>query len=361
MDVSSKAADCFEFDGFTLDLRGRVLSQLGETIELRPKSFDVLAYLVRNSGSVVAKDDIFAAVWPNVLVSDESLSRCISDVRAALGDAERRVIRTIPGRGYQFSAEVTASSSLQGPNFRHTGMRKMLTRRLMVIPAALIVAVVLLGVWFVVDLDRGWTPSDRPTIAVLPFENLSNDPDQDYFAEGMAEDLIVSLSKLSALRVIERNASFQSRQPRLDAKQIGRELSSRYILQGTVRRAGEKLRITVQLVDSSISQNLWADRYDGALDDVFALQDRVTGRIVEALSLNLANDETALLVDHGTSSFEAHDAFLKGQSYAARYTAEGAKRAIFHYQRALSLDPGYLRAANALEQIRFIHENSGLK
>lgn len=359
--MPSPSADCFDFDGFTLDLRGRLLSHLGQTIELRPKSFDVLAYLVRNSGAVVAKDEIIAAVWPQVFASDESLSRCISDVRAALGDAERRVIRTIPGRGYQFSAQVKEIAAPPAPALHSTAQRRLPSKQLLAGLAVLVIVLASIGLWLAALPDSEQAPVNRATIAVLPFENLSGDPGQDYFADGMAEDLIVSLSKLSALHVIERNASFQYRQLQPTAKRIGRELGSRYLLRGSVRRAGERLRITVQLVDSATSENLWADSYDGAVNDVFALQDQVTGRIVEALSLNLATSETALLVDHGTSSFAAHDEFLKGQSHAARYTAEGANRAVYHYERALSLDPGYLRAAIALENVRFIQKHSGLK
>ena len=128
-----------------------------------------------------------------------------------------------------------------------------------------------------------------------------------------------------------------------------------------MQRAGDQVRINAKLIDATTGGNLWAERYDGQLRDVFALQDKVTGKIVEALSLNIAPEEKALLADHGTTNIEAHDAFLKGQSHAGTFTAEGAKLAVQFYQRALGLDPDYERAANALEQIRFIEKFSGFK
>ncbi len=202
---------------------------------------------------------------------------------------------------------------------------------------------------------------DKPSIAVLAFQNMSDDPSQEYFADGMAEDIITDLSKISALFVIARNSSFQYKGQTFDVQQVGRELGVRYVLEGSVRRAGDQVRISAQLIDTETGGHLWAERYDGQLSDVFALQDKVTGRIIEALSLTLGVAEKALLADHGTNNIDAHDAFLRGQSYARQYTAEGATLAIAHYTRALVLDPNYERAQEALAQIRFIEKNSGLR
>jgi adenylate cyclase len=202
---------------------------------------------------------------------------------------------------------------------------------------------------------------DKPSIAVLAFQNMSDDPSQEYFADGMAEDIITDLSKISALFVIARNSSFQYKGQTVDVKRVGRELGVRYVLEGSVRRAGDQVRISAQLIDTETGGHLWAERYDGQLSDVFALQDKVTGRIIEALSLTLGVAEKALLADHGTNNIDAHDAFLRGQSYARQYTAEGATLAIAHYTRALVLDPNYERAQEALAQIRFIERNSGLR
>ena len=202
---------------------------------------------------------------------------------------------------------------------------------------------------------------DKPSIAVLPFENMSNDPEQDYFAEGIAVDLLTSLSKLASLHVAERSGSFLIQSQKLSAVEIGKSLGVDYLLQGSVRKAGKKVRINARLTETKSGRNKWAERYDGELRDVFALQDAVTGDIIEALSLSLGIGEKERLTDHGTANIEAHDAFLRGQKLARTYSADDARKAEELYLTALKLDPNYKRATEALEQIRFIQKNSGLK
>jgi TolB-like protein/class 3 adenylate cyclase/Tfp pilus assembly protein PilF len=194
---------------------------------------------------------------------------------------------------------------------------------------------------------------DKPSIAVLAFDNLSGDSEQEYFADGMAEDIITDLSKLSALFVIARNSSFQYKGQAVDVKQVGRELGVRYVLEGSVRRAKNQVRINVQLIDATTGGHLWAERYDGSLEDIFALQDEVTGRIIEALSLTLVADETTRLADHGTTNIAAHDAFLKGQELSRGTELEDLASAIGHFKRALELDPDYSRASGTLAQILY--------
>ena len=164
---------------------------------------------------------------------------------------------------------------------------------------------------------------DKPSIAVLPFANMSNDPEQEYFADGMAEDIITDLSKLSGLFVIARNSSFVYKGRRVDVKQVARELGVKYVLEGSVRRAGVQVRINAQLIDSGTGGHLWAERYDGALDDVFALQDRITRKIVEALALHLTADEEQRLAARGTDNPEGYDSFLKGWDHYVKRTPEG--------------------------------------
>ena len=202
---------------------------------------------------------------------------------------------------------------------------------------------------------------DKPSIAVLPFTNMSDDKAQEYFADGITEDIITDLSKVSGLFVIARNSSFRYRGRTIDVKKVGRELGAKYLLEGAVRRAGDQVRINAKLIEAETGGQIWAERYDGKFANTFALQDKVTGRIIEALSVKLGSDEKAQLADHGTNNFEAHDAFLKGQSYARQFTSEGFALAIQHFGRALNLDPNYKRAAKAISQIRYIKENSGLR
>lgn len=211
------------------------------------------------------------------------------------------------------------------------------------------------------DREPSVVQSERPSIAVLPFQNLSETLEQGYFADGMAEDLITSLSKLSGLDVSARSASFKFRDTDIGPIAIGKGLNVAYLLDGSVRRAGDRVRINAVLIDATTGKSLWAERYDSQLNQIFDLQDKVSKRIVEALSVELGAEESELLADHGTKSVEAHDAFLKAQHYAAHYTAEGAKRAIAQYEKALSFDPNYSRAAEGLERVKFIQNNSGLQ
>jgi TolB-like protein len=202
---------------------------------------------------------------------------------------------------------------------------------------------------------------DKPSIAVLPFTNMSDDKAQGYFSDGITEDIITDLSKISGLFVIARTPSFRYKGRTFDAKRVGRELGVKYLLEGAVRRAGDQVRINAKLIDVETGGQIWAERYDGKFANTFSLQDKVTGRIIEALSLKLGADERARLGDHGTNNFEAHDAYLEGQSYARQFTTEGFASAIEHFRRALELDPNYKRAATAISQIRYIKENSGLR
>src|SRR5579864_6248147 len=206
--MNGSAKTVLQFDRFTLDpARGRLCAD-GQDIELRPKSFEVLRYLVENPDRLLAKEEIVSAVWPNVVVSDDSLARCMSDVRSALGDAEQCIIKTVPRRGYIFAVPVTR------------------------------------------PVVRAQPPlPDRPSIAVLPFTNLGGDPRQDYFTDGISEDLVTNLSKIAGLFVIARHSSFRYRGADLDVPQIGSELGVRYLVVGSVRRDAERVRITAELVD----------------------------------------------------------------------------------------------------------------
>ena len=182
--------------------------------------------------------------------------------------------------------------------------------------------------------DRAKRRADQENSAFI------SDPEwNDYFAEGMASDINTDLSKISALSVVASNAAFRFKGQTVGVRQIGQRLGARYILQGAVRRVGNQVRINAHLIDTETGRQLWAERYQGRLTDTFALQDKVTARIVEALSVKLGADEMVQLVDHGTKNFEAHDAFLKGQSYARQYTPEGTAQAIKMFELALTLDP----------------------
>jgi TolB-like protein/class 3 adenylate cyclase/Flp pilus assembly protein TadD len=192
---------------------------------------------------------------------------------------------------------------------------------------------------------------DKPSIAVLPFNNISDDASQEYFADGITEDLITDLSRVSGLFVIARTSSFSYKGQQVKVRQVAEELGVRYVLEGSVRRAGEQVRINAQLIDATTGGHLWAERFDGTLADVFAFQDQVTKRIVDALALQLTPREAQKVGDVGTDNVAAHDAYLLGLSYYYRRTPEDNATARIHFEKAIELDPDYSAAYTALAKV----------
>jgi TolB-like protein/predicted Zn-dependent protease len=192
---------------------------------------------------------------------------------------------------------------------------------------------------------------DKPSIAVLPFNNLSKDPDQEYFADGMTDDLITDLSKISGLFVIARNSAFQYKGKAVDVKEVSRELGIRYVLEGSVRKAGDKVRINAQLIDATTGGHLWAERYDGLMDDIFSLQDKITQKIVTALAVRLTSGEKENIASKGTNNIEAYDAFMRGWQHYLRWTPKDVAAAIQYFNKAIELDSKYYHAYAALALI----------
>ncbi len=190
--------------------------------------------------------------------------------------------------------------------------------------------------------------SEKASIAVLPFDNMSNDPEQEYFSDGISEDIITDLSKISGLIVIARNSSFTYKGKSANAQQIGQDLRVHYLLEGSVRKAGGQVRINAQLIDASNGHHLWADRYDGDISDIFALQDKITRKIISALALKLTASEQKALTDKGTDNLQAYDEFLKGWQGYRLLTKAGFAEAKIHLEKAVELDPEFARAYAAL-------------
>jgi TolB-like protein/class 3 adenylate cyclase/lipoprotein NlpI len=227
--------------------------------------------------------------------------------------------------------------------------------------AVLAIAAIGLMVWqpWVPDVQPASAPgvtapaADRPSIAVLPFDNISGDPEQEYFADGMTEDLITDLSKISDLTVISRTSTSGYKGGKIDIRKVGEALNVRYVIEGSVRKAGEQVRINAQLIDATTGGHLWAERYDGDLNDIFGLQDQVLEQIVGSLALKLSGEERRRLADKGTDSIAAHDLYLRGLFQESAFTRKGYQEARRFYDQALAIDPGYAmayaRIANILE------------
>ena len=201
--------------------------------------------------------------------------------------------------------------------------------------------------------------SDKPSIAVLPFENMSNDPEQEYFSDGISEDIITDLSKVSGLFVTSRNSSFVYKGKSVNVKQVGRELGVRYVLEGSVRKAGNKVRITAQLIDSNTDGHVWADRFDRDLEDIFAVQDEVTREIVSALQVQLTQVEQQYLSLRDTDNLDAYDNLLRGKECYMRFTRDGNQQAREYYEKAVTLDPNYASAMAELARIWVQARNHG--
>ncbi len=319
--------------------RGTVSDGTTAAVALRPQSLAILRLLAAKPGVLVAKDEIMSAVWPDVAVTDDSLVQCVTEIRKALGDGRHEIIKTVPKRGYVFEPGAQGNSS---PAVKSWTMFAVATAVALAIAAGLL--------WFNRPPPG---PIQRQSIAVLPFENLSDDPQQAFFADGIAEDLLTDISRLSGVFVIARNSSFAYRGKAADARLVARELGVHYVLQGSVRRADGQVRINVQLVDGTTGSQQWAERYDGVYADIFALQDRVTKAVVGALAVQLTGSEQTALGRRDTTAPAAYEAFLRGWEHYQKTTPEDYKKAIPYFERAAELDPDYGRAHAALAMVYF--------
>lgn len=303
------------FGDCLLDPDRRELKRASGAVAVGPQVFDLLLYLVENRGRVVSKDELLDAVWLGRIVSESTITSHINAARTAIGDSghEQRFIRTVARKGFRFVGDVSEASGDARPRDQAA-------------PEAVLAL------------------PDKPSIAVLPFVNLSGDADQDYFADGMVEDIITALSHIRWLFVIARNSSFAYKGRTSDVKQIGRELGVRYVLEGSIRRAANRVRITGQLIDAGTGGHLWAERYEGALDDVFELQDRITESVVGAIAHELERAEIERARRKPTESLDAYDHFLRGMASFHAGSPANIDHAVACFQQAIALDPEYASA-----------------
>jgi len=313
----------YGFEDYVLDPERRELRRGPEAIAVGPQVFDLLLYLVQNREHVVSKDELLDVVWGGRIVSESTLTSHINAARKAIGDSgqEQRLIRTIARKGFRFVGEVTEGQPSVGFSSARAGAANADE------PSA-----------HALELP------DKPSIAVLSFLNLSGDPEQEYFADGMVDDIISALSRIRWLFVVARNSSFTYKGRAVDVKQVGRELGVRYVLEGSVRKAANRVRITGQLIDATTGGHLWADRFEGTLGDIFDLQDQLTENVVGAIAPQLERAEIERAKQKPTKSLDAHDYHLRGMANLHRGTRESIDEALAQFYHALQLDPDFASA-----------------
>jgi len=303
----------YSFEDYVLDTDRRELRRGTNLVAVEPQVFDLLEYVIRNRQRVASKDDLIAAVWSGRIVSESVLTTRINAARCAIGDSgkDQRFIRTLPRKGIRFVGDVREDRQPVAPNPAPAA------------PLAL---------------------PDKPSIAVLPFANMSGDAEQEYFADGIVEDIITALSRMSWLFVIARNSSFVYKGRAVDVKQVGRDLGVRYVLEGSVRKSSGLARITGQLIDATTGVHLWADRYDGKLDDIFDLQDQITAGVVGAITPKLEKAEIERAKRKRTEGLDAYDYYLRGLEHFYQRTREANKEALRLFYRSIECDTGFATA-----------------
>ena len=300
------------FEEYAFDTDRRELHRGADVVSVTPQVFDLLDYLIRNRERVVSKDDLINAIWNGRIVSDAALTTRLNAARTAIGDSgeEQRLIKTLPRKGFRFVGPVREAQEPAGATAADNPVEP--PKPALALP-------------------------DKPSIAVLPFTNLSCDPDQDYFADGMVDEITTALSRFKSLFVIARNSSFTYKGKAVDIKQVGRELGVRYVLEGSVRKAAGKVRIIGQLIDAMTGAHLWADRFEGDLSDVFALQDRMTENVVSAIQPKLLQTEIDLAARR-PNNLSAYDLCLRAQ-HLQSWTRGGSAESLRLASRALEIDP----------------------
>ncbi|MCB1800064.1 MAG: winged helix-turn-helix domain-containing protein [Gammaproteobacteria bacterium] len=343
-----------------------------DTIKLEPRVGQLLVFLSQQAGHPVSRDELLAAVWPNRVVGDEALSNAINKLRKAVGDDRQNpsYLETIPKVGYRLIAPVETLSIATADSEPRSGPGKS-TNRAWTIGAAATGLLLLL----VLAIALPWTAGDRPAIEqtdkqgppasleaprllILPFADLSDDHSQGYLADGIVEDMITDLSRIDHVRVLARSTSFQYQGKQVDPQQIASKLGVSHLVEGSVRKLGDTLRITARLIDTGTAQNVWSQRYDRSLSEIFEVQEDLTQKIVDALTARLAAKRSARVSLPG-NSFEVYDLYLKGRQALSQRTPEANKRAQDYYRQAILLDPNFSRAYGGIAAALTRYANKG--
>lgn len=374
--MSQRLEFVYEFGPFRIDAVKRVLLREGEIVPLTSKSLDTLLVLVEHSGQVVTKDDLMKTLWPDTVVEENNLTQQISMLRKALGERanEHRYIVTVPGRGYSFVAEVSGSrkpdmnlivekhirsritvgvedsdeSELLIPKYlpgSHPAMHRWLgSKSAVLLLFAGFAGLVLLAFWFSSPGQVAQKGERKRSIAVLPFKPLNSDSTNDYLSTGMADALIAKLSNIRQISVRPTSAIIKYAGQTQEAQAIGRELGVDSVLEGTVQRVGERVRVTVQLVSVQERNPAWAKSFDEGISDIFALQDTISEQVAQTMMVKLNGEEQRQLRKRETENVEAYQEYLRGRYFWNKRDQQGLKKSLDHFQQAVDLDPNYGQA-----------------
>jgi TolB-like protein/DNA-binding winged helix-turn-helix (wHTH) protein/Flp pilus assembly protein TadD len=360
------------FGTYEVSLQSGEVRKAGLKIRVQQQPMKLLETLLERPGEVVTREELRSRVWPNESFGDfdQALNIAIAKLRSALGDSAEnpRFIETLPKRGYRFIADVSVADAdarpqrlksavedlpgkepghkLQGAGLAVAPKRRLWPARRVIVAFALVVSLPILSVWLF--RPHGRPPTGIHSLAVLPLDNLSGDASQNYFADGMTDELITDLAQISALRVISRTSVMVYKGARKPLPQIARELNVDAVVEGTVLRSGDQVRITAQLIEASTDKHLWSQSYEGELRDTLALQNRVASAIADQIRINLTPQEQAALKNVKVVNPEAYESYLKGRYFWNKRTADGLKAALAYFNQAIEEDPKYARAYSGL-------------
>src|ERR1700722_17301455 len=359
MQVSEPAATQLCFGVFNADVQAGELTKQGKRIRLQEQPFQLLVMLLQKPGEVVTREELRSRLWPQTIVDfDHGLNKAISKIREVLGDSSEhpRFVETVARRGYRFLADVAvirdgraytgtrepayAGPPITLPSLESTGDiggQHNLVRKLFGLGVAVAIAAAAAWAFY---LRAPFSPEFH-SLAVLPLENLSGDPSQDYFADGMTDELITRLAQISTLRVISRTSVMTYKNVHRPLAEIARDLNVDAVVEGSVSRAGGRVRVTAQLIDARNEKHIWAASYDEDIRDTLVLQSRVTRAIAEKIRATVNPQEQLTLAKSRTVDPDAYEAYLKGRYFWNKRTGEGLRTAIDYFRRAITIDPGY--------------------
>jgi adenylate cyclase len=339
-------------DNWQVSPQEGTLSRDDETVHLEPRVMDVLVYLAQRAGEVITREELERDVWRGALVGYDAVTSTIIKLRKALKDDARQphIIVTVPKKGYQLVAPVHFAHQATDHNQPVSSLPKTsnTTRSRFVIFTGLFLLVfAAVVVWKFVVVPMGQQTA-VPSLLVLPFETIGGDEEHEIFVDGITEDIITDLSRLATLLVLSSNITFKYRGQQVTLQSLQKELNVDFVIQGSVRRVGQEIRINVQLVNARTGVNLWAGRYDRNLEDVFSVQDEITDKLIDVLSIKLTSVEKQRLAQRATNNLMAYDFFLDGQRISKEGTRQANQLAAEAYRKAIEQDATYGRAFSAL-------------